>query len=151
MILLRVVDNRWMDHIDAMDDLKQGIGLRSLGHIDPAIAYGNEGFDMFEEMIGDIKEETVRYSFGVTVNTGTARKQVISGGENKKEDFDSSSAAPQQAQASGQMPQAAPKPEDARKPETFRREQPKVGRNDPCPCGSGKKYKNCCMNKDLEQ
>ena len=51
----------------------------------------------------------------------------------------------------GQMPQAAPKPEDARKPETFRREMPKVGRNDPCPCGSGKKYKNCCMNKDLEQ
>ena len=51
----------------------------------------------------------------------------------------------------GQMPQAAPKPEDARKPETYRREMPKVGRNDPCPCGSGKKYKNCCMNKDLEQ
>ncbi len=155
MILLRVVDNRWMDHIDAMDDLKQGIGLRSLGHIDPAIAYGNEGFDMFEEMIGDIKEETVRYCFGVTVNTGTARKQVISGGQNKKEDFDSASAAPrQQAPAGGvggQMPQAAPKPQDARKPETFRREQPKVGRNDPCPCGSGKKYKNCCMNKDLEQ
>ena len=155
MILLRVVDNRWMDHIDAMDDLKQGIGLRSLGHIDPAIAYSNEGFDMFEEMIGDIKEETVRYCFGVTVNTRTQRKQVISGGENKKEDFESSEMnvrrGPALASGSGQMPQAAPKPEDARKPETFRREQPKVGRNDPCPCGSGKKYKNCCMNKDLEQ
>ena len=155
MILLRVVDNRWMDHIDAMDDLKQGIGLRSLGHIDPAIAYSNEGFDMFEEMIGDIKEETVRYCFGVTVNTRAQRKQVISGGENKKEDFESSEMnvrrGPALASGSGQMPQAAPKPEDARKPETFRREQPKVGRNDPCPCGSGKKYKNCCMNKDLEQ
>ena len=155
MILLRVVDNRWMDHIDAMDDLKQGIGLRSLGHIDPALAYSNEGFDMFEEMIGDIKEETVRYCFGVTVNTRAQRKQVISGGENKKEDFESSEMnvrrGPALASGSGQMPQAAPKPEDARKPETFRREQPKVGRNDPCPCGSGKKYKNCCMNKDLEQ
>ena len=155
MILLRVVDNRWMDHIDAMDDLKQGIGLRSLGHIDPALAYSNEGFDMFEEMIGDIREETVRYCFGVTVNTGTQRKQVISGGENKKEDFESSEMnvrrGPALASGSGQMPQAAPKPEDARKPETFRREHPKVGRNDPCPCGSGKKYKNCCMNKDLEQ
>ncbi len=155
MILLRVVDNRWMDHIDAMDDLKQGIGLRSLGHIDPALAYSNEGFDMFEEMIGDIKEETVRYCFGVTVNTRAQRKQVISGGENKKEDFESSEMnvrrGPALASGSGQMPQAAPKPEDARKPETFRREQPKVGRNDPCPCGSGKKYKNCCMNKDLEE
>ena len=90
MILLRVVDNRWMDHIDAMDDLKQGIGLRSLGHIDPAIAYSNEGFDMFEEMIGDIKEETVRYCFGVTVNTRTQRKQVISVGQNRKEDFEDS-------------------------------------------------------------
>ena len=155
MILLRVVDNRWMDHIDAMDDLKQGIGLRSLGHIDPAIAYSNEGFDMFEEMIGDIKEETVRYCFGVTVNTGTQRKQVISGGQNRKEDFEDSEMnvrrGPSVGSGSGQMPQAAPKPEDARKPETFRREQPKVGRNDPCPCGSGKKYKNCCMNKDLEE
>ena len=155
MILLRVVDNRWMDHIDAMDDLKQGIGLRSLGHIDPAIAYSNEGFDMFEEMIGDIKEETVRYCFGVTVNTRTQRKQVISGGQNRKEDFEDSEMnvrrGPSVGSGSGQMPQAAPKPEDARKPETFRREQPKVGRNDPCPCGSGKKYKNCCMNKDLEQ
>ena len=155
MILLRVVDNRWMDHIDAMDDLKQGIGLRSLGHIDPAIAYSNEGFDMFEEMIGDIKEETVRYCFGVTVNTRTQRKQVISGGQNRKEDFEDSEMnvrrGPSVGSGSGQMPQAAPKPEDARKPETFRREQPKIGRNDPCPCGSGKKYKNCCMNKDLEQ
>ena len=155
MILLRVVDNRWMDHIDAMDDLKQGIGLRSLGHLDPALAYSNEGFDMFEEMIGDIKEETVRYCFGVTVNTRAQRRQVISGGQNKKADFEDSEMnvrrGPSVGAGSGQMPGAAPKPEDARKPETFRREQPKVGRNDPCPCGSGKKYKNCCMNKDLEQ
>ena len=149
MIMLRVVDNRWMDHIDAMDDLKQGIGLRALGHLDPAVAYSNEGFDMFEEMIGDIREETVRYCFNVTVNTSTERKTVIKGGQGRKEEYkDTQTQAQAQAQASqaqgGQMPQQAPKPQDARKPETFRREMPKVGRNDPCPCGSGKKYKKCC-------
>ena len=157
MILLRVVDNRWMDHIDAMDELKQGIGLRSLGQIDPALAYSNEGYDMFEEMIGDIREETVRFCFNVTVNTSSERKKVIAGGEGRKEDYQEEAARPMVRRGpsvgggAGQMPQAAPKPEDARKPETFRREMPKVGRNDPCPCGSGKKYKNCCMNKDLEQ
>ena len=157
MILLSVVDNRWMDHIDAMDELKQGIGLRSLGHIDPAVAYSNEGYDMFEEMIGDIREETVRFCFNVTVNTSSERKKVIAGGEGRKEDYQDEAARPTVRRGpsvgggAGQMPQAAPKPEDARKPETYRREMPKVGRNDPCPCGSGKKYKNCCMNKDLEQ
>ena len=163
MIMLRVVDNRWMDHIDAMDDLKQGIGLRALGHLDPAVAYANEGFDMFEEMIGDIREETVRYCFNVTINTNTERKTVIKGGQGRKEEYKdtaASEAAQAQARAAhggqpqgghGQMPQQAPKPQEARKPETFRREMPKVGRNDPCPCGSGKKYKNCCMNKDMEE
>ena len=163
MIMLRVVDNRWMDHIDAMGDLKQGIGLRALGHLDPAVAYANEGFDMFEEMIGDIREETVRYCFNVTINTSTERKTVIKGGQGRKDEYKdtaASEAAQAQARAAqggqpqgghGQMPQQAPKPQDARKPETFRREMPKVGRNDPCPCGSGKKYKNCCMNKDLEE
>ena len=158
MIMLRVVDNRWMDHIDAMDDLKQGIGLRALGHLDPAVAYANEGFDMFEEMIGDIREETVRYCFNVTINTSTERKTVIKGGQGRKEEYkDTAAAGAAQAQAQaraaqgGQMPKQAPKPQDDRKPETFRREMPKVGRNDPCPCGSGKKYKNCCMKKDMEE
>ena len=145
MIMLRVVDNRWMDHIDAMDDLKQGIGLRALGHLDPAVAYANEGFDMFEEMIGDIREETVRYCFNVTINTSTERKTVIKGGQGRKDEYKDT-----QAQG-GEMPKQAPKPQDDRKPETFRREMPKVGRNDPCPSGSGKKYKNCCMNKDVEE
>ena len=156
MIMLRVVDNRWMDHIDAMDDLKQGIGLRALGHLDPAVAYANEGFDMFEEMIGDIREETVRYCFNVTINTSTERKTVIKGGQGRKDEYkDTQAQAQAQAQArqaqGGEMPKQAPKPQDDRKPETFRREMPKVGRNDPCPCGSGKKYKNCCMNKDVEE
>ncbi len=156
MIMLRVVDNRWMDHIDAMDDLKQGIGLRALGHLDPAVAYANEGFDMFEEMIGDIREETVRYCFNVTINTSTERKTVIKGGQGRKDEYkDTQAQAQAQAQArqaqGGEMPKQAPKPQDDRKPETFRREMPKVGRNDPCPCGSGKKYKNCCMKKDMEE
>lgn len=135
MIILRVVDRHWMDHIDAMDDLKQGIGLRAIGQIDPAIAYGNEGFDMFEEMIGDIREETVRFCYNVSVNTKTERKSIIKGGQERKEEFTEDKLIDNS--------QNARRGHDA-KPETFRREEPKVGRNDPCPCGSGKKYKNCC-------
>ena len=148
MILLRVVDNHWMDHIDAMDDLKQGIGLRALGQINPANAYASEGFDMFEAMVAEIREEAVRYCYNVTVKTGVERRQVITGGQERKDDFVDRPAQRTQAQGGGDMPGQAPKPQDTRKPETFRREAPKVGRNDPCPCGSGKKYKNCCMNKE---
>ena len=148
MILLRVVDNHWMDHIDAMDDLKQGIGLRALGQINPATAYANEGFDMFEAMVADIREQTVRYCYNVTINTDTERKQVIMGGENKKEDFHDEALQRRPVNTQGSMPQAAPQPTQPQKPTTVRREEPKVGRNDPCPCGSGKKYKNCCMNKE---
>lgn len=151
MILLRVVDNHWMDHIDAMDDLKQGIGLRALGQINPANAYASEGFDMFEAMVAEIREEAVRYCYNVTVKTGVERRQVITGGQERKDDFVDRPAQRTQAQGGGDMPGQAPKPQDTRKPETFRREASKVGRNDPCPCGSGKKYKNCCMNKDMEQ
>ena len=162
MILLRVVDNHWMDHIQAMDDLKQGIGLRSLGHIDPAAAYANEGFDMFEEMIGEIQHETVKYCYNVTMQTGTQRRSVIGRGDARKDEFhgDAASLARQSAQsgmapaaaagaAGGKMPGAAP--EEVKKQETVRRQAPKIGRNDDCPCGSGKKYKNCCMKKDLMQ
>ncbi len=143
MIMLRVVDNRWMDHIDAMDDLKQGVGLRALGQIDPAVAYANEGFDMFEEMISDIQEETVRFCYNVTVNTNTERKRVVKRSEERKDEY--REEAPLGAAAKeGGMPKAAPKAEDGGRQETFKREAPKVGRNDTCPCGSGKKYKNCC-------
>ena len=83
MILLRVVDNHWMDHIDAMDDLKQGIGLRALGQINPANAYASEGFDMFETMVAEIREEAVRYCYNVTVKTGVERRQVITGGQER--------------------------------------------------------------------
>ena len=142
MILLRVVDNHWMEHIDAMDDLKQGIGLRALGQINPANAYASEGFDMFEMMVNEIREEAVRHCYNVTVKTGTERKQIITGGEERKAEFTDDER--QRTSAQQGMPKAAPKPQERQKPVTVKREAPKVGRNDPCPCGSGKKYKNCC-------
>ena len=146
MILLRVVDNRWMDHIDAMDQLKDGIGLRGIGQQDPAVAYAQEGFAMFDEMIADIREETVKFCYNVTVTTKTERRNVVSGRTSAaKEEYKDDTAAQQAAGArGGSMPAAAPKAEKTGKQETIRRDMPKVGRNDPCPCGSGKKYKNCC-------
>ncbi|MDN5298208.1 MAG: preprotein translocase subunit SecA [Clostridiales bacterium] len=118
-ILLRVVDMHWIDHIDAMDDLKQGIGLRAIGQQDPVIAYKMEGFEMFDEMIANIQQETIKALFHATLQTDTERKRVAvitgtSGGD--------------QSQSGGKKPFKADK---------------KVGRNDPCPCGSGKKYKKC--------
>ncbi|MCR4600145.1 MAG: preprotein translocase subunit SecA [Clostridia bacterium] len=160
MILIRVVDNKWMDHIDAMDQLRAGIGLRGIGHQDPAQAYAKEGFDMFEDMIRAIKEDTVKFCFNVTVRTNTERKQVIAQGSEKKEEASPAFAGSgEQAQVTGtrrfggqpqaQAPKAAPK--EVKKQTTVHRTHPKVGRNDLCPCGSGKKYKNCCMAKDLAE
>ncbi len=140
MILIRIVDNKWMDHIDAMDQLKSGIGLRGLGGQDPAGAYAQEGFDMFELMVNSIKEDFVKACYSVTVQTTTERKNVMGSGESHKEEF-----ADKPVAVGGDMPAQQQIPErERRKPETVRRETPKVGRNDQCPCGSGKKYKHCC-------
>ncbi|MDR0854074.1 MAG: preprotein translocase subunit SecA [Clostridiales Family XIII bacterium] len=149
MILLRVIDNKWMDHIDAMDQLKHGIGLRSIGQQDPAAAYAHEGFDMFELLTESIKEDTVKFCYNVTLETKSERKQVISGGvELKAEEADALSEAAEQRQAhaalSGDLPAEATKESRAEKSAPVVRTEAKVGRNDPCPCGSGKKYKNCC-------
>jgi len=141
MILIRVVDNKWMDHIDAMDQLKSGIGLRALGQQDPAAAYANEGFDMFELMIQSIKEETVKFCYNVTVQTRTERRHIIEDGIGRKDDFGEDGAQ-------ADMPRPTIVPPREKKQETFRRTAEKIGRNDPCPCGSGKKYKNCCMSKE---
>ena len=140
MILIRVVDNKWMDHIDAMDQLKSGIGLRGLGGQDPAAAYAQEGFDMFELLVNSIKEDFVKFCYNVTVQTTTERKDVIGTGESRKDEFD------EEAVMSGgqDVPAGAVVPEREHKQQTVRRDAPKVGRNDPCPCGSGKKYKYCC-------
>ena len=140
MILIRVVDNKWMDHIDAMDQLKSGIGLRGLGGQDPAAAYAQEGFDMFEMMINGIKEEFVKFCYNVTVQTTTQRKNVLGSGEGRKDEYED-----EPMEAGGQqVPDQAAVPKREHKQETVRRDAPKVGRNDPCPCGSGKKYKHCC-------
>jgi preprotein translocase subunit SecA len=143
MILLRVIDNMWMDHIDAMDQLRHGIGLRAIGQQDPASAYADEGFDMFELMTESIKEDTVKYCFNVTVETKRERKQVIKGGKELKAEQDDSYLATSGGGYDG-VPGEAEIPEREERKEPIRRVEAKVGRNDPCPCGSGKKYKNCC-------
>ena len=118
IILLQCVDSHWIDHIDAMDQLRQGIGLRALGQQDPVIAYKLEGFNMFDEMVDQIRQDTVRYLFGITIEKQpTERKQIV--------DVDTIEA-----------------PTDEPKQPVVK--ETKVGRNDLCPCGSGKKYKNCC-------
>ena len=121
VVLLQVVDEKWMDHIDAMDQLKQGIGLRSMAQEDPARAYAVEGFDMFEAMNEAIKEDTLRILFHVEDPSKVKRKEQ---NKNIKEGFEGDGS------------------DEKKKP--YVRKTKKVGRNDPCPCGSGKKYKNCC-------
>ncbi len=162
MVLLRVVDNHWMDHIDAMDQLKTGINLRSIGQQDPAAAYANEGFDMFDLMTKSIQEDTVRFCFNVTVQTDSRRRQVVAMGTGVKRDATGAgmSAGSEAAQAAGQVPagnhpQAGPAmPQAVNVPPREGKQMPvkkeaTVGRNDPCPCGSGKKYKKCC-GRNLE-
>jgi preprotein translocase subunit SecA len=147
MILLRVVDNKWMDHIDAMDQLRHGIGLRALGQQDPASAYANEGFEMFDLMVKSIKDDTVRFCFNVTIETRTERKQVTGLGVAKKDEFDGDDIV-SDGGGTQQLPDAVTVPKQSGKQETVRK-QPTVGRNDPCPCGSGKKYKKCCGANEL--
>ncbi len=157
MILIRVVDNKWMDHIDDMDQLKRGIGLRALGQQDPAAAYAHEGLAMFELMVASIREDTVKYCYNVTVRTTTERRMIVETGESRKDEYhdDRSDLEEQAAPAGGtstsgsgtatmKMPSAAPKAIETPHRDPIRRTEAKVGRNDPCPCGSGKKYKNCC-------
>ena len=128
VVMLRVVDEYWMDNIDAMDDLKQGIGLRAYGNHDPVIAYKEEGYEMFQSMIASIREETIRRMFLVHL----APQQEVKREKVAKE-----------TSASG-TPEAAVKKQPVRK-------EKKAGPNDPCPCGSGKKYKKCCMQKEKLQ
>ncbi len=121
IVLLRVVDEKWMDHIDAMDQLRYGVGMRAYGQRDPVIEYKVEGFEMFEEMIRNIREDSVKMILRMRVNReqGTPKRERV--------------AEPVSASHGDGGPQ---------KPKI--RSSEKVGRNDPCPCGSGKKYKKCC-------
>ena len=123
VVLLKVIDRKWMDHIDDMDQLRQGIGLQAYGQRDPLVEYKMAGFDMFDEMISAIQEDTIRLLFHVQVEQKVEREQVAKvTGTNKDE-----------------TAQSAPK----------KREHAKVYPNDPCPCGSGKKYKQCCGRKPV--
>ena len=131
VVMLKVVDQKWMDHIDAMDELKNGIGLQGYGQKDPVVQYRIVGTDMFDEMIESIKVDVVKLMMNLRqqkdlrraeqariTNTALQAIKSVDGGQSTIENPDVD--------------------------RTVRREEPKVGRNDPCPCGSGKKYKNCC-------
>ena len=127
VVMLRVVDEYWMDNIDAMDDLKQGIGLRAYAQHDPVVAYKAEGYEMFQAMIAAIREETIRRMFLVQIRTNQ---------EVKREKVAKETSAIGTA-------------DTVIKKQPVRKDK-KAGPNDPCPCGSGKKYKKCCMQKDKE-
>jgi preprotein translocase subunit SecA len=151
MVLLQVIDSKWMDHIDAMDQLRSGIGLRAIGQQDPAAAYAAEGFDMFELMTESIKEDTVKFCFNATVRTSTERKRVTGEGKEVKEEDASrylggGGSAPEEYLPDEEAMQAAAEQQERQRgtaQQPFHRAEAKIGRNDPCPCGSGKKYKNC--------
>ena len=122
VVLLKVIDRKWMDHIDDMDQLRQGIGLQAYGQRDPLVEYKMSGYDMFDGMIANIQEDTVRLLFHVRIEQKVEREQVAKvTGTNRDESM-----------------QKGPR----------KRDSAKVYPNDPCPCGSGKKYKKCCKMKD---
>ncbi|MEM5818151.1 MAG: SEC-C metal-binding domain-containing protein, partial [Desulfitobacterium hafniense] len=113
-----VVDKKWMDHLDAMDMLREGIGLRAYGQKNPLVEYRREAYDMFQGMISSIQEDTIRYIMRVT---------------------------PQVTEQKPEEPQHVRTNRDEEQPaRPVHNEGPQIGRNDPCPCGSGKKYKKCC-------
>ena len=123
VVLLRCVDSRWMDHIDAMEQLKHGIGLRAYGQNDPVVEYRLEGFSMFEEMINGMQEDSLRLILNLRIEKGEViRREKVA--EPTSEGLEGMDTEKKPVKNSG-----------------------KVGRNDPCPCGSGKKFKNCCAVK----
>ena len=131
VVMLKVVDEKWMNHIDSMDELKNGIGLRAYGQQDPVVKYRTEGMDMFEEMVTNIKLDVVKILMNIRKQNGDVKRQ-------------------EAAKITGAALEAINSVDGGKKintPEysqTVVNEGPKIGRNDPCPCGSGKKYKNCC-------
>lgn len=132
VVMLKVVDQKWMDHIDAMDELKDGIGLRAYGQKDPVVQYRIEGFDMFDQMVNDIKTDVVKILLNINRAQNLERKQTVKITKQGLQEAVNS--------LRGDMPKEAK--EATHTP--IVNNDPKVGRNDPCPCGSGKKYKNCC-------
>ena len=121
VVLLKVIDRKWMDHIDDMEQLRQGVGLQAYGQRDPLVEYKMSGYEMFDEMTQNIREETVRLLFHIKIEQKVEREQ--------------------QAKITGTNK------DDSLPKGPVKRENAKVYPNDPCPCGSGKKYKNCCGRK----
>ncbi len=136
IVVLKIVDNRWMDHIDNMDELKDGIGLRAYGQKDPVVQYRTEGSEMFEQMVYDIKSDVVKLLMNARKREGEVSRQESVQITNATlanstiENVNRDNKTKKQAPSLGHIPVV--------------NQGPKVGRNDPCPCGSGKKYKNCC-------
>ena len=134
VVMLKIVDQKWMEHIDDMDELKNGIGLRAYGQKDPVVVYRMEGFDMFDQMINDIKFDVVKLLMHATKrDEGAPRKEAAKITDAKL-----------QEKAAIELVDGKLSPKEGGVNKTIVNDTPKVGRNDPCPCGSGKKYKNCC-------
>ena len=125
VVMLKVVDEKWMNHIDAMDELKDGIGLRAYGQKDPVVQYRIEGSEMFDEMIYDIRADVVKILLNVHKSGNMRRKETVEITNASLENINGID-------------------NETTNHEPVKNDGPKIGRNDPCPCGSGKKYKNCC-------
>ena len=134
VVTLKVVDEKWMDHIDNMDELKDGIGLRAYGQKDPVVQYRIEGFDMFDQMVLDIKTDVVKFLVH-------ARKRE---GDIKREETVKITGEGLQNSAINNLDGTMAPKTSTPQNQTVINNEPRIGRNDPCPCGSGKKYKNCC-------
>jgi len=137
--MLKVVDQKWMDHIDAMDELKDGIGLRAYGQKDPVVQYRIEGFDMFDEMVNAIKIDVVKILLHLKQIQKVERKETVKiTGEGLKGAENAANVV------AGNVRTERPQPNKTQTNTPVKNETPQVGRNEPCPCGSGKKYKQCC-------
>ena len=138
VVLLRVVDDKWMEHIDNMDELKNGIGLRAYGQKDPVVQYRFEGGEMFDEMVSQIKLDVTKIMLHVVKAENNMRRE--SKIRITSEGLDNSAMNSMNIEGETNVPRA----NQTEKHQPIRNEGPKIGRNDPCPCGSGRKYKNCC-------
>ncbi len=133
VVMLKIVDQKWMEHIDNMDELKNGIGLRAYGQKDPVVVYRMEGFDMFDEMVQDIKFDVVKLLMHATKrDEGVSRKETAKITDTTLQD-----------KTAIELVDGKLSPKEGGINKTIVNDTPKIGRNDPCPCGSGKKYKNC--------
>lgn len=124
-VLLKILDRKWIDHIDDMDNLRTGIGLRGYGNKNPITVYQSEGFDMFDNMITEVRRDVANFMLGIRIKIGVSPEQLVRMRQAKMANL----------RASGG---------DGAAPAPVKKQEKQVGRNDPCPCGSGKKYKNCC-------